>query len=173
MLPGITKDTGVFSNTHYLHNYLRCLPFPIFKPSSPFSFLLLRYSLLAIAMATKAVMRYPIRMTSEKAALIFNTTSRRTLTSYRPIPLKPLCAQIKPAFSRLKLQQSFRRSYADISPPPRPRRRAGFFRWTWRLVYVSAIGGAAYLAYTIYDLRTPPEQAEPDPTKKTLVILGT
>lgn len=38
---------------------------------------------------------------------------------------------------------------------------------------MSVIGGAAYLAYVVYDLRTPPDQFEPDPTKKTLVILGT
>lgn len=38
---------------------------------------------------------------------------------------------------------------------------------------MSAIGGAAYLGYIIYALRTPPEQFQPDPNKKTLVILGT
>ncbi|MCJ1388158.1 NADH:ubiquinone oxidoreductase [Xylographa bjoerkii] len=38
---------------------------------------------------------------------------------------------------------------------------------------MSAIGGTAYLAYNIYTLRTPQEQFDPDPSKKTLVILGT
>lgn len=126
-------------------------------------------------MATKMVMRQPIRLPCEKPSFIFNTTSRRTLTSScRPTAIQPLCAQPKPNFFRLKpLQSVQRRSYADLPPPPKPVRRAGFFRWTWRVIYVSVIGGAAYLGYVVYDLRTPPEQFEADPTKKTLVILGT
>ena len=162
--------------------YLRYLSFWVLRNpfSSPFSFLLSpfisprTYSLLAVAMATKIVTRYPIRIPAEKPCFIFSTASRRTLTSsYRPTALKPLRAQPKPSFFRFKPLQSFqRRPYAEIPPPPSPRRRAGFFRWTWRVIYVSAIGGAAYLGYVVYQLRTPPEQFEPDPTKKTLVILG-
>lgn len=34
------------------------------------------------------------------------------------------------------------------------------------------LGGVGALAYNIYDLRHPDEQAKPDPNKKTLVILG-
>lgn len=127
----------------------------------------------AIVMATKTLMRHPMRMTSDNAPFIFNSTFRRTFTSaYRPITKISLCAPLRPTSSSQIIQQSFRRSYADTPPVVKPRRRAGFFRWTWRLVYVSTIGSAAYLAYVIYDLRTPPEQVEPDPSKKTLVILG-
>lgn len=123
-------------------------------------------------MATKVTMRRPIGMAPKIVASTFNPTIQRTFTSsQRPISLKCSSAQIRPSFSRLKLQQSFRRSYADRLPPT-PRRRAGFFRWTWRLIYLSAIGGVGYLGYTIYLLRTPQEQFEPDPSKKTLVILG-
>lgn len=32
--------------------------------------------------------------------------------------------------------------------------------------------GTGWLAYSIYDTRFPREQIEPDPSKKTLVILG-
>lgn len=39
-------------------------------------------------------------------------------------------------------------------------------------MYLGAIGGLGYMGYTIYLLRTPQEQLEADPTKKTLVILG-
>lgn len=39
-------------------------------------------------------------------------------------------------------------------------------------MYLGAIGGLGYMGYTIYLLRTPHEQLEADPTKKTLVILG-
>ena len=47
-----------------------------------------------------------------------------------------------------------------------------FLRWTWRLTYLSAIAGFAWMCYGIYVNRTPADQAEPDPNKKTLVVLG-
>ena len=123
-------------------------------------------------MATKLMRRHPIGMAPRILPSIINSSFQRTFSSsQRPISLKCSSAQIRPCFSRWKLQQSFRRSYAD-SLPPKPRRRAGFFRWTWRLTYLSALGGIGYLGYTIYLLRTPQEQFEPDPSKKTLVILG-
>lgn len=40
------------------------------------------------------------------------------------------------------------------------------------MTYLSAIGGVGYLGYVIYLLRNPNEQFNPDPSKKTLVILG-
>ena len=66
----------------------------------------------------------------------------------------------------------FRRSYADVAPLKPKKKRAGFFRWTWRFIYLSTIGGVGYLAFTIYLLRTPSEQVDPSPSKKTLIILG-
>ncbi len=45
-------------------------------------------------------------------------------------------------------------------------------RWTWRLTYLSIIGGIAYVSYGVYLDRHPTPQADPDPSKKTLVILG-
>ncbi|KAL8751964.1 MAG: hypothetical protein Q9199_006074 [Rusavskia elegans] len=71
------------------------------------------------------------------------------------------------------LQQTLRRSYADAIPPVTKRRGRGFLRWSWRAVYISALGGVGYMSYVIYMLRTPDEQFNPDPSKKTLVILGT
>jgi NADH:ubiquinone reductase (non-electrogenic) len=41
------------------------------------------------------------------------------------------------------------------------------------LTYISALGGIGWFAYHIYDLRHPTDQFEPDPSKKTLIILGT
>jgi len=81
------------------------------------------------------------------------------------------------------LQRSFRRGYADsagyvekqapVAGKPAPKKkRAGFFRWTWRLLYVSAIAGVGYSAYGIYVNRHPMDQKDPDPSKKTLVVLG-
>lgn len=37
---------------------------------------------------------------------------------------------------------------------------------------VGVVGAVGYLGYSIYELRTPDEQFEPDPNKKTLVVLG-
>lgn len=82
---------------------------------------------------------------------------------------------------RSALTQPFRRHYAAETPAPsatlspaatKPKKRWGFFRTLWRITYISLLGGAAYLAYTIYDLKYPNEQFEPDPSKKTLVVLG-
>jgi NADH:ubiquinone reductase (non-electrogenic) len=75
------------------------------------------------------------------------------------------------------LQQCFRRAYSDapsatLSPTPRPKKRFRFLRWTWRLTWLSALGFVGWLTYTVWDLRNPNEQFEPDPSKKTLVILG-
>ncbi|PKS13311.1 hypothetical protein jhhlp_000082 [Lomentospora prolificans] len=47
------------------------------------------------------------------------------------------------------------------------------FRWLWRLTYLSALGYVGYVGYMVYQDKHPPAQSPPDPTKKTLVILGT
>ena len=76
---------------------------------------------------------------------------------------------------RQRTQQAFRRSYAEVSPETQrkvKRRSWSFLKWTWRLTYLSAIGGLAYVGYGIYQNRTPAEQVDPDPSKKTLVVLG-
>lgn len=77
---------------------------------------------------------------------------------------------------RQSLQQSLRRGYAsEVSPETQrvvKRRGWSFFRWAWRLTYLSAIGGFAWMCYGIYQNRTPADQEDPDPRKKTLVVLG-
>jgi NADH:ubiquinone reductase (non-electrogenic) len=67
-----------------------------------------------------------------------------------------------------------RRGYADAapSPAPKPKKRFRALRWAWRLTWLSAIGLTGTVAYSIFELRQPPEQITPDPSKKTLVILG-
>lgn len=124
-------------------------------------------------MVMQAVTRNPLLIASHKLISASVATTRRTLTSsQRPNSLQIPRAPINSNLPRSNLQQSFRRSYADAVSPKTKRRGRGFFRWTWRLTYLSAIGGVGYLAYNIYSLRTPHEQFEPDPSKKTLVILG-
>ncbi|KZF26730.1 FAD/NAD(P)-binding domain-containing protein [Xylona heveae TC161] len=91
----------------------------------------------------------------------------------------------------LKLNKSplgstfFRRSYADASeaakvaerhPAKKPKATTilrSTLRWTWRVTYISSIAGFGYLSWIIYQSRNPVDQAEPDPSKKTLVVLGT
>lgn len=75
--------------------------------------------------------------------------------------------------SQRNFQRSARRSYADASSVPKPKKRAGILRWMWRLTLLSGVGLTSALAYSIYVLRHPAEQFEPDPSKKTLVVLGT
>ena len=57
-------------------------------------------------------------------------------------------------------------------PPPKKRPRFRWLRWTWRLMYLSALGGLVYVGYGVYLDRHPAPQSPPDPSKKTLVILG-
>ena len=70
-----------------------------------------------------------------------------------------------------------RRGYASEAAPapaPAPKKKSRFrvLRWTWRLGYLSTIAGIVYMGYGVYQDRHPEDQVEPDPTKKTLVILG-
>ena len=86
---------------------------------------------------------------------------------------RPRISALRPSFRHAR----FRRAYADqpLPPPPLPPRRSRFgaIRWAWRLTYVSALAGLGFVGYQVYALRYPIEQDEPDPSKKTLVILGT
>jgi NADH:ubiquinone reductase (non-electrogenic) len=79
----------------------------------------------------------------------------------------------RPAQSQIVLRQAFRHASTDSAAPKV--KKAGFrtLRWTWRLTKFSALAGLAYVGYGIYEMRNPEEQPQPDPSKKTLVILGT
>ncbi|KAI9803170.1 MAG: External alternative NADH-ubiquinone oxidoreductase mitochondrial [Sarcosagium campestre] len=74
-------------------------------------------------------------------------------------------------------QRLARRAFADSAASiPKKTKRGGIrsvLRWSWRIIYLSALGGTGFLAYQIYSLRYPQDQTDPDPDKKTLVILGT
>ena len=125
----------------------------------------------AIVMATKTATK--LAFASLRIDYGASLISRRSYaTSPRSVLLQCSRATLRSPFSNTNIQSSFRRSYADAISPVTKRRGRGFFRWTWRLTYLSAIGGTAYLAYNIYTLRTPQEQFDPDPSKKTLVVLG-
>lgn len=83
----------------------------------------------------------------------------------------------RPTFHQIALRQSIRRQSSDThiptpNPTPKPKKRFRILRWTWRLTYGLGILGAAYVSYGIWEMRNPGDQPEPDPSKKTLVILG-
>jgi len=122
-------------------------------------------------MATTAALR-PLRLASRGIAPLsraFSTPSHRHLLA-RPRALA------RPAFNKVQLRQSLRRyQSSENGKTHKPQR--GIIRtvllWTWRLTYLSAIGGIVYIGYGVWQLRNPVDQLPPDPNKKTLVILGT
>ncbi|KAG6364888.1 hypothetical protein INS49_006492 [Diaporthe citri] len=73
------------------------------------------------------------------------------------------------------IARQFQRQYSESSAPPpkKPGKIRRTFKWTWRLFYLSVLGTLAYVSYEVWDIRHPEPQVTPDPSKKTLVILGT
>ncbi|KAI2612956.1 FAD/NAD(P)-binding domain-containing protein [Hypoxylon fragiforme] len=71
--------------------------------------------------------------------------------------------------------RQFARSYSDAPPPPpkKPRRIRTTLKWLWRATYLSVLAGVGAVIYDGYTDRHPDDQFTPDPSKKTLVILGT
>lgn len=99
-----------------------------------------------------------------------SSMTRRSMSTSQALRAKPMrSTKVSQPVSRIA-----RRSYADAapSPAPKPKKRFRALRWAWRLTWLSAIGLTGTVAYSIFDLRQPPDQAPPDPSKKTLVILG-
>jgi NADH:ubiquinone reductase (non-electrogenic) len=77
----------------------------------------------------------------------------------------------RPIQHQIALRQSVRQQSTGPAAP-KPKRRFRLLRWTWRLTYLSAFAGLAYVGYGIYETRNPADQPPPDPSKKTLVVLG-
>ncbi|KAK4504840.1 hypothetical protein PRZ48_002803 [Zasmidium cellare] len=122
-------------------------------------------------MASKAAAR-PLAAVSASIGLKrgFATAQR----SFDKTPFQqPLRAGKK--LDQQQLRAGFRRGFAEKLPNKEQvkKRSWGVLRWTWRLTYLSVLGGLGYTAYGIWQNRNPVEQQEPDPSKKTLVVLGT
>lgn len=98
--------------------------------------------------------------------------ARRAFATHRQLAAPQLrrAPAPSPLTAHPALRNAFRRTYTDSAQP----KKKGFrlLRWLWRATYVSAIVGTGYAAYGIYEMRNPPDQVQPDPKKKTLVILG-
>ncbi|KAF4219883.1 hypothetical protein CNMCM8980_004819 [Aspergillus fumigatiaffinis] len=108
------------------------------------------------------------------AVMQLSSLSRRSLSTRSPALALRLSRPLRSGTSsQQSVQRTFRRSYADAAPAPKPKKRFRFLRWAWRLTWLSGVGLTGALVYSIYEQLHPLEQMEPDPTKKTLVILGT
>ena len=118
---------------------------------------------LGLLMRQRPFLSPAIRLFSKSPSSSFATVSR----SIRPGLAAPQRQLVRRRFPS--------RSYADAAPKPSPKKR-GTFRtiliWSWRLTYGSFFVGLGYVGYGIYDMRFPADQSGPDPSKKTLVILG-
>ena len=107
------------------------------------------------------------------SAMQLSALSHRSLSTRAQSQVLQSARSLRYGTANRTVQRSGRRSYADASPAPKPKRRAGVFRWMWRLTLLSGAGIVGTLGYSIYSQRHPVEQFDPDPSKKTLVILGT
>ncbi|CRK12418.1 hypothetical protein BN1723_009725 [Verticillium longisporum] len=105
------------------------------------------------------------------------TTRAFATSSQRTLKFVPTSRPHAPSIARqTTLARQFQRAYADAAPLPPPKKPGKVrttFKWLWRLTYLSAIGLTVGVGYTIYVDRNPQPQFEADPTKKTLVVLGT
>ncbi|KAB2573801.1 hypothetical protein BFW01_g1057 [Lasiodiplodia theobromae] len=122
-------------------------------------------------MAAPAAALRPMAPAGFQHALRF--AARRAFATHRQLAAPQLrrAPAPSPLTAHPALRNAFRRTYTDSAQP----KKKGFrlLRWLWRATYVSAIVGTGYAAYGIYEMRNPPDQVQPDPKKKTLVILGT
>jgi len=115
-------------------------------------------------------------LASTVGAVTSKSTRRAISSSFKT--LNPTTRPVVPSqITRQSFRQARFRTYADqtISPQTKAAVKKGGFRTLrilWRLTQLSFIGGLGYTGYIIYTNKSPPEQFEPDPSKKTLVILG-
>lgn len=127
-------------------------------------------------MASKAAARPLAQLT---AAIGFRNIAQRGFASQTQFPVRAnvrvrAAAAVATSTRQSLLRASFRRGIADQVPSPAPKKRSwSLLRWTWRLTYLSVLGGLVYIGYGISVNRRPLDQDEPDPSKKTLVVLGT
>lgn len=120
-------------------------------------------------MASKAAAR-PLAQLS--AALGMNSVARFATASRTT--RAPFQQPLRAGKNRINRQER-RRGFAEKLPDKQQQVRKGswrFLKWTWRITYLSLAGTLLYTGYSIYVDRHPAEQAEPDPQKKTLVVLG-
>jgi len=122
-------------------------------------------------MATKAALKplgFAPRSLQPLSRAFSSFTPARQIIFTRPLPQ----AIASPVFRQAQLTHAFRRHQSSQASKPQRGVLRTILVWTWRITYLSALGGIAYLGYGIWIMRNPADQEEPDPKKKTLVILG-
>ncbi|KAK3313480.1 pyridine nucleotide-disulfide oxidoreductase-domain-containing protein [Apodospora peruviana] len=129
-----------------------------------------------MASTSRALTKLPAPQLGFARARVQSQAASRLLTtpaSLRAIATRPAARNNSRQVSNVARQ--FRRGYADeagtvLKKPKRFRT----MRWLlWRIPLLTIAGTIIYISYGIYEDRHPEPQAEPDPSKKTLVILGT
>ncbi|KAF3358415.1 hypothetical protein VDGD_09687 [Verticillium dahliae] len=122
----------------------------------------------------------PVQFAPRASSISFSsaaTTRAFATSSQRTLKFVPTSRPHAPSIARqTTLARQFQRAYADAAALPSPQKPGKVrttFKWLWRLTYLSAIGLTVGVGYTIYVDRNPQPQFEADPTKKTLVVLGT
>lgn len=113
---------------------------------------------------------------SVRAAIGARQFAKRTFATSQKQSFVSRAQPVRSQICKQQLRSSFRRSYADqIAPETKAKvKRSGFttLKWIWRATYLSALGGLGWVCYGIYETRNPNDQLPPDPSKKTLVVLG-
>merc|ERR1711881_335891 len=131
----------------------------------------------AIRMASAASMRPMGLAASAGPRTLLPRQSLRTFSSRAPSAALRPRALPRTTYNNVIARQTQRRWETTDTKIPMPKKKPSgfrtFLRWTWRLTYISVIGGVAYAFYGLHVMRHPDDQFEPDPSKKTLVVLGT
>lgn len=116
----------------------------------------------------RALRQRGLAQVPSRRAFSYGRPQRHSLVKLGSAPPRPA---LLPLNSSARRGQSFHRTYTDQAS--KPRRGLRVLKWVWRATYVSVLGALAFVGYEIYTLQYPADQAEPDPNKKTLVVLGT
>ncbi|KAF6812623.1 alternative nadh-dehydrogenase [Colletotrichum sojae] len=125
-----------------------------------------------MASTTRAMSSLRAAQLAPRAPRAAANVGRRTLSTIPRQGLMPIAARPGVAAVSRTVARQFRREYADAAPK-KPGKIRKTFRWAWRLTWLSTLGLFGYVGYSVYEDRHFEEQVELDPTKKTLVILGT
>ncbi|KAL2164365.1 hypothetical protein VTH06DRAFT_3581 [Thermothelomyces fergusii] len=129
-----------------------------------------------MASTSKALSKLAVPQTGAVTLLQSSSSAPRLLlqASRRTVGARPLFGSPQgPVLRQFRRDLSSDAAGAPVPPPAPKKRRFRKLRWAWRFTYLSAIAGVAYIGYGVYQDRHPEPQVEPDPSKKTLVILGT